>query len=141
MMEENEGFTDHARTEEQPMRVIPILVVSSVEYLPYAAVMMWSVLSSGSAGNEYRFHICHCGIPEERQCWLQRQFQNWKNCIVSFKSIRLLEEKYSGSPVEWTGKIPCFSIFAGELFPEYSKILALDVDLIALRDVALLFDT
>lgn len=140
-MESNDGFADYAGVGEGSMRVIPIMVVSSAEYLPYAAVMMWSVLSSGSADNEYRFHICHCGIPKERQCWLQQQFQEWENCAVFFQSIRSLEEKYVGGVVDWTGKIPSISVFAGELFPEYPKMLALDVDLIVQRDVAQLFDT
>lgn len=140
-MQSYDVLTDNTRMAGQHMQVIPILVVSSSEYLTYAAVMMWSVLESGSAENEYRFYICHCGIPGNQQLALQEHFRGWKNCGIYFISVCALEQKYASSAVDWTGKIPSISVFAGELFPEYPKMLALDVDLIVQRDVAQLFDT
>ena len=121
--------------------VVPIVTVSSAEYLDYALVMMWSVLEHGNSGTIYHFYLFHNELTEGMQNWFKEQLLVWENCIVSFLDIRTIESKFLPAPGEWTGKLACFSLFCVDFLPQYDKVLALDIDLIVQRDIAQLYNT
>lgn len=121
--------------------VIPVITVSSAGYLDYASVMMWSVLEHGAPETTYHFHLFHNELTEQAQQQLRARFSAWHNCKISFLDIRTLESKFLPEPGDWTGKLSCFSLFCVDFLPHYDKVLALDVDLVALRDIAQLYET
>lgn len=122
--------------KEEPVRIV---VTASSEYLHLAVVMAWSVMSNGTPEKEYVFYILHNDIALHRQLWFQQTFEPWDNCEVNFLDIRDLAAQIGCAGIDWTGKLPCFSLFAPYLLPQYDKAVLLDIDLIVRRDIADLY--
>lgn len=118
--------------------LVPVLVSTSCEFLPYCAVMIWSVLQHGAQDITYRFHVCHHGIQKEAQERLLDWFAGWQNCEIAFTDITEWDHGQYAA-LDWTGRETYIGLLAPELFPQYEKMILLDVDLVVLRDIAQLY--
>ena len=123
------------------METIPVFTISSVEYLNYLLVMIWSAMLWADPQKQYVFYIAHQGIALEKQLWMQRQLACMENCRVCFLDVASAMAAKGWDIGNFTGKTPCFSLLAPDFLPQYDKLLVLDADLIVRRDIAELYHT
>lgn len=120
---------------------IPIATVTSSTYLRQTLIMIWSVALSRASDSHYHFYLLHNTLNQDDQCWLTARTRMLDCCEIDFVDVRKWQRDNALEENNWDGKIPCLSLLCPYILPEEEKILMLDGDLVAQRDVAELFQT
>lgn len=118
---------------------IPITLTSSAFYLPYLSITLQSIIDTASIENNYDILIIHREISEEKQRCVQAMAEGKDNI-----SIRFVEMAQSLASLDYNfreGYSPesFYRVVMAFVFPNYDKMLYLDCDVIALQDVAELY--
>lgn len=116
---------------------VPIILVSSDAYLSYALVMCWSVMQCASEGNSYEFYVMHNDIPLSRQAWFQGAMSKWTQCRVNFLDVAVVDSTRDASV--WNDRRPCMLFHAVYALIDVDKAIAIDIDVIVRKDLALLY--
>lgn len=121
-----------------------IVFCADENFVPYTAVTIYSILEKGSPENYYDFFLLHRGVSEDGMKLLSEMIEPFPNASLRFINV----EEWLGGRSFYTGTDGRFTeaayyrllipeIFAGA----FSKVLYMDGDMLALDDVAQLFDT
>ena len=122
---------------------IAIVFASNDFFVPYTATMICSILLNGSQKNNYDIVILTSDISTENEKILSEMISHFAN--VSLRVLNVSE--YVCGYTFFTKNKENFSqeayyrLLIPEVMSEYSKVLYLDGDMIALADVSELFQT
>lgn len=119
---------------------IPIVLSANDKFSPYLDVMIQSVIQNASIGRTYDIIILYNDISETNRRKISMAAQEKENISVRFirvcqyfDSEKLFVDQHLSIETYYRLIIP-------EIMPEYHKILYLDCDMVANRDVAELYD-
>ncbi|MBR4270714.1 MAG: glycosyltransferase family 8 protein [Clostridia bacterium] len=121
-------------------KLIPIFFASDDNYLPYLDVAISSLIEHTSQNNFYSIYILNTGLKDEYKARiLLREQENVKITFYDMSDyIEGIKDKFKA--VMHFGIATYYRLFIQSLFPQYSKVLYLDCDIVVLRDVAELYD-
>lgn len=120
---------------------IPIFFATDDNYVPFLDVAIRSLIENASKDYFYDIHILNTGLLfRNRQTLKQNECEN---VSISFddisRHISEIEKKFKN--VYHYGLAAYYRLFIESLFPQYSKILYLDCDIVVLGDVSKLYNT
>ena len=122
---------------------IAIAFAANDFFVPYMATMIYSVVVNGSEGNNYDIVILTSDISAENQQTLAKMINPFAN--VSLRVVNV--EEYVAGYKFFTANKENFSqeayyrLLIPEVMSEYEKVLYFDGDMVALVDVAELYQT
>ena len=119
---------------------IPIFFASDDNYLPYLDVAICSLIEHTSRCNFYSIYVLNTGLNPEYMARIKSREQD--NVKITFfdmsNYIEGIKDKFKA--VMHFGIATYYRLFIQNLFPQYSKVLYLDCDIVVLRDVAELYN-
>lgn len=121
--------------------VIPIFFAVDDGYIPFLAVSLQSLIENSKKGNFYLIKILYTNISEENQRKIQKFEQ--ENVSIEFVDLNYYIEKIKDKLYtrDYYSKTTYFRLFIPNLYPQYTKALYLDSDIVVLEDVADLYNT
>ena len=125
---------------ENNKQELPIFFAVDNGYIPFLAVTLQSLVDNSTEDYYYIIKILYTNINDENKIKIKKyerhniniEFVNLKNYVESIYDKLYTRDYYS--------KTTYFRLFIPELYPQYSKALYLDSDIVLLRDVADLFN-
>lgn len=118
---------------------IPIVLAADENYAMPLSVTMTSILANAKKNTFYEFLII---TPEEFSNVPQKKIMQlaemYPKCTIRFVPVKGYFENVK-IKTEHLSKVAFYRLLSANLFPEYSKVLYLDVDLIAEEDLSILF--
>lgn len=121
---------------------IPIVLSADNYYLPYIATLINSIKLNSSNNHNYDIIVMHKNISVQGQERVQRSIQDAKNFSLRFVNVAGFNEKFKKLFLRGHFTIETwFRLLMPDLFTNYDKILYLDSDMVAITDVADLFQT
>ena len=123
--------------------IIPIFFATDDNYTPYLSVAIKSLVDNAHPKFRYNIHILNTGLNKQNIMKLKSletsyakiQFNNVAEKIASVKS--LLDENLR----DYYSDAIFYRIFIPSLFPNYSKAIYLDCDIVVVGDISKLFFT
>lgn len=121
--------------------VIPIFFAVDDGYIPFLAVSLQSLIENSKKENFYLIKILYTNISEENQRKIQKFEQ--ENVSIEFVDLNYYIEKIKDKLYtrDYYSKTTYFRLFIPNLYPQYTKALYLDSDIVVLEDVADLYNT
>lgn len=119
------------------MKTIPIVFSTDDNYVLPLAVAIKSIIDKKNKDDNYVIHIFHNGLTEQSFNILSSF--NYA-CEIKFVDVG---EFLKDSSIYAKDRFPiaaCFRFFISQILSEYEKVLYLDCDILANRDVALIYD-
>ena len=119
---------------------VPIVLSANDRFSPYLDIMIRSVISNASEKRNYDIIILYNDISERNQRIIQSAANEKKN--ISIRFIRVCEYFDAGKLFvdQHLSVETYYRLIIPEIMPNYHKILYLDCDMVADRDVAELYD-
>ena len=121
----------------------PIIVLSSDEnYATYIPVLINSIQSTLNKNVQCKIYIFDVGITSETKFRIEQFSKSFANMSIKFINLVSQLKKFEKTFVTFAHfTIATYArFFIADIFPEYDKILYLDVDLLVLSDISELFD-
>ena len=121
--------------------VIPIFFAIDDGYIPFLAVSLQSLIENSKKENFYLIKILYTNISEENQRKIQKFEQ--ENVSIEFVDLNYYIEKIKDKLYtrDYYSKTTYFRLLIPNLYPQYTKALYLDSDIVVLEDVADLYNT
>lgn len=117
---------------------IPVFISTDENYAPYASVLINSIIKNSSKKNNYDIIILETSLDENTK---RKLFSFGENFMIRFFNLKHLNpENYCFESERFT-YAAFYRLFAPVIFKNYEKILYLDIDIIALQDIAELYNT
>ena len=122
------------------LEVIPVFFATDDNYIPFLDVAIGSLIENASKNYFYDIHILNTGLKIENIFKVKLR-QN-ANVSITFDNISKNIEKISESfrNLYHFSLATYYRLFIESLFPQYSKILYLDCDIVVLGDVSKLWE-
>lgn len=119
---------------------VPIVLSANDRFSPYLDIMIRSVIFNASEKRNYDIIILYNDISERNQRIIQSAANEKKN--ISIRFIRVCEYFDAGKLFvdQHLSVETYYRLIIPEIMPNYHKILYLDCDMVADRDVAELYD-
>lgn len=119
---------------------IPIFFAVDDNYVPCLAVSIKSLIANSSKDYYYSIKILYTDISEEHQKSIEKFEQ--ENVGIEFVDLNYYIEKIKDKLFtrDYYSKTTYFRLFIPNLYPQYSKALYLDSDVIVLSDIANLYN-
>lgn len=117
---------------------IPVVFAANDKYAPMLGVTIHSLIKYADSRKQYRLIVLTEDMSEahwKRICNLARENVSIERVNV-FQYMKERNIKTMGH----LSKEASYRLLVGELFPEYTKVLYLDCDIIIRKDVSVLFD-
>ena len=110
-------------------------------YIPFLAVTLTSIRKNCDPNRRYAVRILHTGVKEENKLRLMEQFHS-DGFTVEFTDISFMVRAIADQlhTRDYYSKSTYYRLFIPELFPDLSRVLYLDCDIIVQSDVAELYD-
>lgn len=121
----------------------PVTVVFSANdyYVPYLAALLQSIKDASSSQRYYDLIVLTQNISFENQAQLKHQVEAGNISLRFLGVFRAMHDYQDKLFIRGHFKVETyFRLLLPQLLPDYHKVLYLDSDMIALRDVAELFD-
>lgn len=120
---------------------IPVVLVSSDSYMPYAAVCLQSILYHTSPQYHYDIILLTADMSESHKQILRNMTRGRGNVTVRFCDPEPMLSAYDSQLLIdfGTDVISVYRVALPWLFPDYEKMICLDCDLVLERDIAELF--
>lgn len=118
---------------------VPIVLASSDYYVPFMTVTVQSVIERRSENFFYDFILLHSGISEEAQYMVASIAKGIDNVSIRFVEVTSDLSKYSYNFREGYTQESFYRIVMMDILSSYDKAIYLDCDVIAVSDVAELF--
>lgn len=124
---------------------IPICFSANSDFIPYTAVMIQSIIDHSSKDRSYDINILYSEMKKEYKEAVLSLAEGHENVKIRFfdvsEYVRDFEfftgSVYTKSPYS---KEVYFRLLIPTLMPEYERVIYLDGDMLALTDVAALYD-
>lgn len=123
------------------IKEIPIFFSTDDRYIPYLDVAVSSLIENASKEYAYRIIVLNTGLEKEN---IQKVKQNERDgVIIEFVDIsdRVKTLQAHFKDVYHFSVVTYYRLFIASLFPQYSKIVYLDCDLVVLGDISRLYHT
>jgi len=119
-------------------RIIPIMTCFDTNYVIPGAVAFYSLLKHANPSYEYIIHVLHNDITAEQQNKLKDIVSRFPHARIEFMNMEgRFEEEFSKLMVQGIfSKEVLYKLLAPSIFPQYSKMLITDVDVIFMDDIA-----
>ena len=119
---------------------IPIIFSVNDTYLPFLDVSLRSLIDNASKDYKYRIFILNTGLNQDKANKLKELEDD--NFSINFMDISAhIANIYNQlKDVFYFSLAAYYRLFAGSLFPQYSKILYLDCDTVILGDISQLYN-
>ena len=122
---------------------IAIAFAANDAFVPYMAAMICSIIANGNADNNYDFVVLQSDIAPNSQQKLYEMVKPHENVSLRIIDVAAYIEGYHffvGNKENFT-KETYYRLLIPELMGGYQKVLYLDGDMVALADVAELYET
>lgn len=125
--------------ENNLKEIIPIFFAVDDNYTPFLAVALQSLVENSSDEYNYAIKILYTNISEENKSKILK-YEN-KNIKIEFVDLNyyIQEVKEKLFTRDYYTKTTYFRLFIANLYPQYTKALYLDSDIVLLGDVAKLY--
>lgn len=120
---------------------VSVAVASDANYVPYLATALKSIIAHSSPENNYDLVVLSQGIPTEDQLHIQAMADGLSHISLRFLDVSGQVEQRAGDlfTSAHVSAAAYYRLFTPTIFQLYPKLLYLDIDLVALSDVAELF--
>lgn len=127
--------------------VLPIIFCINNEYSKQTAALILSICSN-SKNTGYKFYILHSSVDDKNQNLLKQTVaQCSPDAQIEFIDLRKYTDssfvkKYMGhnKSLDYISIETCYRLFIPEIFKQYDKVLYLDSDMTAIKDISPLKD-
>ena len=122
---------------------VALVFAANDSYVPYTATMMLSIMKHASQERGYDFVVLHRDITEDSRALLDQMLEPYANASLRLANV----SEYTQGLDFYTENREDFSeeayyrLLIPEIMQEYEKVLYFDGDMVALTDVAELYDT
>ena len=118
--------------------IIPIFFASDDNYVPFLAVSIKSLLDNASQDYFYKIYILTEGISKSNEERLKNYAtDNSEIIFVDLSSYILkIRDRLSSTLRDYYTESIFYRIFIAALYPEYSKAIYLDCDIVVLGDIS-----
>jgi lipopolysaccharide biosynthesis glycosyltransferase len=123
---------------------VPIVFCANNSFTPYLDVCLSSFLDHVSAGVNYHFFVFHTDISKNNKARLSERFTQYPQANLTFVNVNSF---FAGKQMKAKGLVhhvtieTFFRFLIPEVLGKFKKVLYLDSDLLALNDIAELFQT
>lgn len=120
---------------------IPIFFAVDDGYIPFLAVAIQSMVDNASDDNKYLIKVLYTNISVENQKKILKYERS--NVDIEFVDLNYYIKKVQDKLYtrDYYSKTTYFRLFIPNLYPQYSKVLYLDSDIVILDDIAKLYNT
>jgi len=120
---------------------VAVAFASDANYVPYLATTLRSIINHSSPENNYDLVVLSQGIAGADQQKIKAMTDGAANLSLRFLDVSAQVDKKTGGffTSAHISVATYYRLFTPAIFDQYSKLLYLDVDLVALADVAELF--
>jgi lipopolysaccharide biosynthesis glycosyltransferase len=118
---------------------IPIVACTDSNYVPQMSALLASICENTDAGRPIQFVILQTGLTRHESESLQRAVSQRKNLTLNF--IDMADAFSEVTMSSFFTRTTLFRLRLADLLPNHQKVLFLDTDMIALRDLAPLYDS
>ncbi len=121
---------------------IPVFFASNDGYVHCLSVAISSLIENASKDYQYKIYIMNDGLSQERMDNLKSfEREGFEIVFVDMhrKLAHIVENKYNLLRCDYISLTIYFRLFIAEMFPEYSKGIYLDGDLVVLGDISKLY--
>lgn len=120
-----------------------IIFASSAYYAPYLATTIQSVIQTSTAQNVYDIIVIHREVAAEDQAAIRNMAKDYRN--ISIRFLRP-DEALLGNQFRYREDVAAapesfYCVLLPELLPAYQRAICMDCDVVALHDVAELYET
>lgn len=119
---------------------IPIFFAVDDGYIPFLAVAIQSMVDNASDDNKYLIKVLYTNISVENQQKILKYERS--NVDIEFVDLNYYIKKVQDKLYtrDYYSKTTYFRLFIPNLYPQYSKVLYLDSDIVILDDIAKLYN-
>lgn len=113
------------------------------KYIPYLSVAIESIIENSSSKHNYDIIILYDDIYDFQKRFLLSMIKNYPNISIRFFNMKRYIAKYNISDLYTRPDMSLaayYRLFVGDIFAKYQKLLYLDCDLVATKDIAELFN-
>lgn len=120
---------------------VNIVLSASETFAPYCAATIQSIINHSSQKRQYDILVLEQSMAGKTKKRLESMEQGYDNISIRTINVRRFFSNFNLAVYEHFSVETYFRLMIPELMADYDKILYLDSDLIAMHDVAELFDT
>ncbi len=120
-------------------KTIPVIFSSDDNYAPYLAVIILSIAKNASQEYEYEFSVLETSISQSNKDKLQQIIIEYDNLTLQFINVQDIAKDNPFQTSTYFSVETFYRLYIPSLFPQYDKVIYLDVDMIVLDDIAKLF--
>ena len=122
---------------------VAVAFAANDDFVPYMATMLYSIIANANKDNNYDFVVLESDISNQNKRTLLQMVKPFEN--VSLRCVNVSEKIsgytfFVGNKENFT-KESYYRLLLPELMENYEKVLYLDGDMVALTDVAELYQT
>ena len=120
---------------------IPIFFATDDNYAAFLAVALKSILDNASKDYFYKIHVLNTGLTLKNKTYIKEVLT--ENASLSFVNVKEELDKISSMLHlrDYYSKATYYRFFIAKLFPQYTKVLYLDCDIIVKGDISELYNT
>lgn len=121
--------------------VIPVFYACDDNFIKYVAVSIKSIIKNSDKNYFYRFYILNTGVSDKyRDSLIPQENENYE-IIFSDVTDKLKTVTKSLPLRDYYSKTTYFRLFISDMFPEYDKVIYIDGDTVAVKDISELYLT
>ena len=120
-------------------RNVPVFCSTDDNFAPYCGVMLQSIIEHASPAWNYDLIVLQCGLSDENHHRLSSLADGADNITIRLYDVSefILGKSFRHNDIYSLAIY--YRLFAPSIFAEYDKIIYLDVDVVALSDIAELY--
>lgn len=117
---------------------VPLIFASNEYFVPYLSVMLLSIIKHGQIKCNYDILILHQDITQASQILLKKMSRKYNNISIRFLNVTQYIKDYTfyTENRDFFSAEAYFRLLTPFLLTEYSKVIYMDGDMIAMTDVA-----
>jgi len=122
--------------------LIPIVLASDENYIPYMSAAMQSAMENANEEQKYIFFILHKSLSVETMEKLKQQIAAYPCFAIEFINVLKEFEKYlinTGNSGSWTVET-YFRLITPWILKEFDKIIYMDCDIICNSDISYIYN-
>lgn len=119
--------------------IVPIVLAANDRFVPYLATMMASVIAHASPQTGYDMVVLHRDISADNQKLIKGLAAGKANICIRFANVQAYFDQLELFIDQHLSIETYYRLVIPDIMPDYDKILYLDADMVAERDVAELY--